>query len=409
MVSSTGDDFYEDNVLKKSEEFSDTSSESSEKNESKEPGRLTALILRREKARLEQQKINAQSFLKKSNPKSDESLVPEYNSTVKEKDQARLDTYAQEAGLFLDKALNEDSDGDVLVLGGKTSSEGNSSRDKYSNDGSLDSDEIVFERSTGSSTISDDKRKLERYAHQFGEFLTIEPEENEILMNSGMLSSSEISSNLLVESEKLDDLDRSLSFSNDPSSIQNFSRIQEMLSESSPNESFSEPQREGSKYHEQSFIENLEVENQVLTDMLVNSYATMDMMVSEVEETIDAMARDNARLKSISEIYRSQAEEIRHKFETVRNCDQCNVSDSLELQLQQAKIEIDESKLKYSALEQKLNSRKEKFSSKERRYVSEIEALKRDLSNISKENERERTVSRELRQKLMESGIVSQP
>lgn len=415
MESSTNDDFIDEKVLNEIDEAYEQSSDSLSDSESKDSGRLTALIIRRDKARLEQQYINAQSFLKNSETSKGESFIQERNLTVKENEQALLNSYANEAGLFLEKALYEEENGDVLVLGGAYSSKENGSEDSSSTDKSLDSEEVVFERNTDSNSIADDKRKLERYAFQFGEFLTLEPEDDEILMNSGILSSSELSSNIQNDSQELQEIATSFSLSHDSSIAENEYYDFQMFAENNTEKYISDEEEyksntfqtrelRTSESEEKASVKKLQVENQELFDMLVESFATMDMIVTEVDETIDTMTRDNARLKSISEIYRSQAEEIRHKFEAARNCTECNESDSLELELADAKLLLDESKLLCSTLEQKLNARKQKYDAREKRYVSEIQALKHDLNRICKEHDRERAVSRELRLKLIESS-----
>ena len=405
MELSTKESTFKDEHPEQRIEGNETNSEASSSEEAEESDRLAALIRRREKARQEQQYINAQSFLKKSAATHEESATHERNH-----EDEQLNLYAQQAEQFLEKAFSEDKSGDVLVLGGSNSSPDNSSGGENGNE-SFDSDEVLFENTTDSSSVADDRRNLERYSQQFEEFLTLEPDEDEILMNSGILSTSEVSSHTQDEIQGLRDIHRALSLSQDSLNSDRMDDCEGNATKNLEDKSrFSHGDSgpdfpSGQKSSEESVsrddtVEKLQDENENLFNMLVECMATMDTICSEVEETLDAMARDNARLKSISEIYRSQAEENRHKFETARNCESCNHSDSVELELDSTKIQLDEAKLRCSTLEEKLKSKKGKQSSREKRYLSEIEALKQNLTRISKENERERQTSKELRQKI---------
>lgn len=137
-------------------------------------GRYTAMRIRRDKQRLEQQYLAAMSFLNRADAGDADVLVEEHEfadadaETAAAADKRQLQNYAREAMSFLDKAFNQDES--VLIEDGEGSA--SESEDEYAaRVPHFRRVESRMVEPADAESIAQDRANLERYAEEYADFL----------------------------------------------------------------------------------------------------------------------------------------------------------------------------------------------------------------------------------------------
>jgi len=410
----------------------------SESEDSKEPGRLTAFIIRRDKARLEQQYINAQSFLQKTEGPDSPALIEETNLRAPEESSIQLSTYAREAEEFLDKAFDDTIDDEELVLDGRSSEEDSSGFGSYGSVSTLPDDPKEKEDASVQKTLAD----LQRYAEEYEDFLSKElgddlvddgdDTEDQITIGTGeiprfpdMPSSLDLEGN---SNASFPGEDAPSILPRGPSAILSIGSESNLRRETKYSfygreENASTDQNQDENNHSDSSeleegnfnrgnmrlylneVQSLIGRNKSETqpegsNEIMDAYNIMRKMVDEAEDTVDLLERDNFCLKQLMDSYRKKYEEVLQVYSKTANSksmDNFSGNEAIKKDLELTRIEVDEAKMVIASLERKLNNAQIEIAMKdyhlknqESIFFSDVQALMIYIKQLSVELETEK-------------------
>lgn len=365
------------------------SSSSEEESKVKEPGRLTALRMRRAKARRRQQYLNAQSFLKKTSEEFEQSLQDDKSDfSDNDVERKQLSSYEKEAEEFLEKAMNFENSEDedkVLVLDGRQTD----FEDEEQLNSSLHERNVTHSSEDDASSIEKTKAELERYSLAFGEFLSQELENNDVDSEedkdlndyeSGFSTGDGIenSDEELLDSEKSEE-DKALSKNGQDES---------KLTDKNKNRASVRRTKSGLKLvsHlntvQKAIRSNRNLNESFIFKELLNSYDLIRLMVEETEDTLDFLEKENSSTKSMLKFYENKYKASQGEINDSQESEKRKDFKDLEFELEISKIEVDEANRRSQTLERKLISAKRELNLQEQRLTAQQDMYEFDAKEM---------------------------